>query len=89
MNESMDVKTLEDAKTANAPVKKTMSEETRGLVYTIISTVCYTISLSALRGITNYPEVSSDWSIAVKELTTVACVTPLIVVQWLRGFSRA
>ena len=88
MNNSMDVKTLDAAKTATAPVKTKMSEETRGLIYTIVSTVCYTISLSSLRGITNYPEVSSDWSIAVKELTTVACVTPLIVVQWLRGKFR-
>lgn len=70
------------------PVKKGMSEETRGLVYTICSALSYTISLSMLRGITNYPEVSSDWSIAVKELTTVACVLPFIIVQWSRGRYR-
>ena len=88
MNESKDVKTVDDAKTTDAPVKKKMSEETRGLCYTIVSALCYTVSLSALRGIGNYPEVSSDWSIAVKELTTVACVTPVILVQWLRGKYR-
>ena len=85
MGNSMDFKNRDDAKTAVASGKKKMSEEARGLYYTIISAVSYTISLTALRGITNYPEVSSDWSIAVKELTTVVCVTPFILAQCFRG----
>lgn len=72
-------------KNAETAKRRGISEETRGFLYAIISSLCYTISLSSLRGITNYPEVSSDWSIAVKELVTVACITPFILVQWIRG----
>lgn len=67
---------------------KGMSEETRGFVYAICSALCYTVSLTMLRGITDHPEVSPDWSIAVKELATVVCVSPFIVAQWIRGKYR-
>ncbi|MCF0202286.1 MAG: hypothetical protein HUK08_02880 [Bacteroidaceae bacterium] len=70
------------------PGKKGISEETRGFIYAIVSSLCYTVSLSMLRGLTNYPDVSSDWSIAIKELTTVAFTLPFIVIQSLRGRYR-
>ncbi len=65
-----------------------LSEKAVGFWMAITSALSYTIALTMLRNLTNYPEVSSDWSIAVKELTTVACVTPIILVLWLRGKYR-
>lgn len=61
------------------------SEQTLGLYYTIYSALSYTVSLSALRVLTDYNEVSSDWSITIKELTTVLCVTPFILARVARS----
>lgn len=65
--------------------KKHWSEETVGLCCTLCSAASYTVSLSLLRGLTNHPEISPDWSVAVKEATTVLCVLPIIAVMWFRG----
>ena len=84
----MSAKVLEKTSTDDLDVKKTRFEENKGFLYAVISALCYTVSLSSLRGLTNYPDVSSDWSIAVKELTTVFCVAPVILVQYCRGKFR-
>ena len=64
------------------------NEKVVGFWLAITSALSYTIALTMLRNLTNYPEVSSDWSITIKELTTVACVAPVILVLWLRGKYR-
>ena len=68
-----------------APVKKRISSETLGFCFALCSALCYTVSLSSMRGITNFPQVSPDWSLAVKELTCVAIVLPFIITQYIRG----
>lgn len=68
---------------AAGPFKK-LSAETTGLCYAICSALCYTVSLSSMRGLTNY-DVSPYWSLAVKELTCVACVCPFIFYMMARG----
>jgi len=68
--------------------KKRWSEETLGFCSMLCSALCYTVSLSMLRALTNYPTLSTNWSLAVKEATTIVCVTPIIVVMFLRGKYR-
>lgn len=68
-----------------APPKKRWSDETVGFCSSLCSAACYSVSLISLRALTDYPEVDPDWTIAMKELTTVVCVLPFIVVQAIRG----
>ena len=84
----MSAKVCENTSAGDLDVKKARAEENKGFLYAVISALFYTVSLASLRGLTNYPDVSSDWSIAVKELTTVFCVTPIILVQLCRGKFR-
>ena len=65
--------------------KKGVSSQKIGTYYTLCSALCYTVSLSVLRIMTNYPEVSSDWSIAVKEAVCCLLVLPFIAVRAFRG----
>lgn len=76
---------LEQAQAARNvnPLKK-LSPETLGFCSALCSAVCYTVSLGAMRGLTEY-QVSPYWSLAIKEFTIVACVMPIIIVQALRG----
>lgn len=67
--------------------QKKLSPETVGFWCALASAVCYTISLSAMRGLTNY-DVSPLWSLGVKETVTVVCVMPYIIIQTLRGKYR-
>lgn len=64
------------------------SDEALGFASALISAPCYSASLFCMRGLTEYADVSSDWSLVVKEMTTVICIAPFIVVQWLRGRYR-
>ena len=61
--------------------------ETVGFCAALASAVCYTISLSFMRGLTNY-DVSPLWSLGLKELVSVSCVAPAIIVMALRGKYR-
>ncbi|MBQ7028703.1 MAG: hypothetical protein IJN32_00535, partial [Thermoguttaceae bacterium] len=64
------------------------SDEAIGFASALISAPCYSASLFCMRGLTEYSDVSSDWSLVVKEMTTVICVAPFIAIQWLRGRYR-
>lgn len=66
---------------------KKWKPETVGFCGALASAIFYTISLSSMRGLTNY-DVSPLWSLGVKELVSVCCVTPVIVVMALRGKYR-
>ena len=83
-SESNDLEVCAAASTA----KKGWSDETVGFVMSITSALCYTGSLSLMRGMSNYPDVSPDWTLAVKEMVTVSCVAPIILIQALRGKYR-
>ena len=88
--------TSEAAETANATREnggavifgRRWSDEAIGFASALISAPCYSASLFCMRGLTEYSDVSSDWSLVVKEMTTVICVAPFILVQWLRGRYR-
>ncbi|MBQ8363339.1 MAG: hypothetical protein IJX36_05375, partial [Thermoguttaceae bacterium] len=54
------------------------SDEAIGFASALISAPCYSASLFCMRGLTEYSDVSSDWSLVVKEMTTVICVAPFI-----------
>lgn len=64
------------------------SDETIGFASALISAPCYSASLFCMRGLTEYADVSSDWSLVIKEMTTVVCIAPFILIQWLRGRYR-
>lgn len=64
------------------------SDETVGFACALISAPCYSVALFLMRLLTESPDVSSDWSLVVKEMTTVVCVVPFILIQWLRGRYR-
>ncbi len=67
--------------------QKSWKPETVGFCSALASAVFYTISLSSMRGLTNY-DVSPLWSLGVKELVSVCCVLPVILVMALRGKYR-
>ncbi len=80
---------MEAAETGGATIfGRRWSDEAIGFASALISAPCYSASLFCMRGLTEYPDVSSDWSLVVKEITTVICVAPFIAVQWLRGRYR-
>ncbi|MBR4751589.1 MAG: DMT family transporter [Thermoguttaceae bacterium] len=68
-------------------IQKRWKPETVGFCEALASAVFYTISLSSMRGLTNY-DVSPLWSLGVKELVSVCCVMPVIIVMALRGKYR-
>ncbi|MBR5626589.1 MAG: hypothetical protein IKW74_03080, partial [Thermoguttaceae bacterium] len=69
--------------------RKFGNDETIGFCSALCSSAFYTVSLFMLRQLTDYQDIcSSDWSLAVKELTTVVCVLPLILIQCIRGKYR-
>lgn len=66
---------------------KKLSSESLGFCYALCSALFYTVSLTALRGLTDY-DVSPYWSLAVKELVCVLSVCPIIFYLRLRGKYR-
>ncbi len=84
----MDVNEETERSTSVAAPKKRWNEETLGFCSMLCSALCYTISLSMLRALSNYSTLSTNWSLAVKETTTIVCVTPIILVMFLRGKYR-
>ncbi|MBR4976600.1 MAG: hypothetical protein IKY61_06050, partial [Thermoguttaceae bacterium] len=64
------------------------SDETIGFASALISAPCYSVSLFFMRSLTEYADVSSDWSLVIKEMTTVVCIAPFILIQYLRGRYR-
>lgn len=86
-NMENEVSQSENANESVVKPPKKMSAESLGFCYALCSALCYTVSLASMRGLTNC-DVSPYWSLAVKELTCVACVCPVILYLWLRGKYR-
>ncbi len=68
--------------------KRGWSDETIGFVMALTSALFYTASLSLVRRMSDFPEVSADWTITIKELVTVSFAALVIIVQSLRGRYR-
>ena len=64
------------------------SDEAIGFASALISAPCYSVSLFFMRSLTEYADVSADWSLVIKEMTTVVCIAPFILIQYLRGRYR-
>jgi drug/metabolite transporter (DMT)-like permease len=88
--ETKETKTPETARETGGAVifGRRWSDETIGFASALISAPCYSASLFCMRGLTEYADVSSDWSLVIKEMTTVVCIAPFILIQYLRGRYR-
>ena len=80
--------TVEKEASAARRAPRRFNGETVGLFLAISSALFYVGSLSLVRAMTDYPDVSRDWTLAIKELATVLCSGGFILIQTLRGKYR-
>lgn len=61
---------------------------TRGFWYCVIADLLYSLAFFLIRCLTEYRELSPDWTLCVKESVTVLTALPILLIQTIRGRYR-